>query len=324
MSKTSSEAVRQALHGPTMGTCWQAAFYAPPGFDPGSVRGALQDAVDMVDRQMSTWKPDSTLMHLNRAAVDEWVAVPAELVEVLRLGLEIGRASGGAFDIGTGDAVRAWGFGTDAAETDAIRAAMAASRPPAHEIVDIDDGRVRKRAPIMLDLNGIAKGYGVDRLTEILCRHGITDALTGIDGEMRASGRRVDGAPWTVAVEAPNPERRAPHSILALEDAAAATSGDYRHRVTVKGRYLSHTMDPRRGVPLLSSPASVTVVARSCAEADGWATALIVLGPDAGGELAARRGLDALFLTREAGSIQPFAIGPLFNNAPTSTVAATC
>ena len=127
-----------------------------------------------------------------------------------------------------------------------------------------------------------------------------------------------------MTVEAPNPERRAPHSILALEDAAAATSGDYRHRVTVKGRYLSHTMDPRRGAPLLSSLASVTVVARSCAEADGWATALMVLRCEASSDLAARRGLDALFLTREAGSIQPFAIGPLFSNAPTSTATATC
>ncbi len=71
-------------------------------------------------------KPDSALMQLNRAPLDEWFAIPARLAEVLRLGLEIGRASGGAFDIGMGDAVRAWGFGPDAAEARAIRAAMAA------------------------------------------------------------------------------------------------------------------------------------------------------------------------------------------------------
>lgn len=322
MSKTSSETVRHALHGPTMGTSWQAIFHAPPGFDPGPVRDALQDAVDMVDRQMSTWKPDSMLMGLNRAPVGNWVAVPAELAEVLRLGLEIGRASGGAFDIGMGDAVRSWGFGAEAADADAIRAAMAAARPAAHEILEVDDGRVRKRAPITLDLNGIAKGYGVDRLTDILSRHGITDSLTGIDGEMRATGRRADGTPWTVAVEAPDPDRRAPHSLLEIEDAAVATSGDYRHRVALRGRYLSHTMDPRRGAPLVSSPASVTVVARSCAEADGWATALMVLGPAPGGALAARLGLDTLFLMREAGHIRPHASGPLFTSAPAPATAA--
>ncbi len=96
---------------------------------------------------------------------------------------------------------------------------------------------------------------------------------------MRALGLRPDGQAWTVAVEAPDLERRTPHSILALEDAAVATSGDYRHWVEVQGRRLSHTMDPTRGAPLIASPASVTVVARTCAEADAWATALMVLGP---------------------------------------------
>ena len=95
-----------------------------------------------------------------------------------------------------------------------------------------------------LDLNGIAKGYGVDRLAETLRGFGIAAALVGIDGEMRAIGLQPDGAPWTVAVEAPDRERRTPHSILALQDAAVATSGDYRHWVEVGGRRLSHTMDP--------------------------------------------------------------------------------
>jgi thiamine biosynthesis lipoprotein len=312
MSKMSSDPVRHALNGPTMGTRWQAVFHAAPGFDPDPLRAALQAAVNEVDAQMSTWKPDSALMQLNRAPLDEWFAIPARLAEVLRLGLEIGRASGGAFDIGMGDAVRAWGFGPDAAEARAIRAAMAAPRRPAHEVLDIDGQLVRKRAPIALDLNAIAKGYGVDRLTETLRDHGITAALTGIDGEMRATGLRPDGSPWTVAVEAPDPERRAVHSILALEDCAVATSGDYRHRVEVRGQSLSHTMDPGYGAPLRASAASVTVLARSCARADAWATALMVLGPRAGGDLAARLRLDALFLMREAEGIRPRAIGALF------------
>ncbi len=163
---------------------------------------------------------------------------------------------------------------------------MAAPRRPAHEVLEIDGAHVRKSAPIALDLNGIAKGYGVDRLAETLREHGIADGLVGIDGEMRALGLRPDGEAWTIAVEAPDAERRTPHSILALQDAAVATSGDYRHWVEVQGRRLSHTMDPRRGAPLIASPASVTVVARTCAEADAWATALMVLGPDRGAALA--------------------------------------
>ncbi len=317
MSKTSTELERVALNGATMGTRWSALFFAEPGRDTAPIRAALQAAVDAVDTQMSTWKPDSDLMRLNAAPVGEWVAVPGHLRTVLRLGLEIGRATGGAFDIGMGDAVTAWGFGPEAAAPEGIGAALTAPRRPAHETLRIDDPQVRKSAPVALDLNGIAKGYGVDRLAETLREHGIADYLVGIDGEMRALGLRPDGEAWTIAVEAPDPERRAPHSILALEDAAVATSGDYRHWVEVRGRRLSHTMDPSRGAPLIASPASVTVVARSCAEADAWATALMVLGADAGAALARQRGLDALFLLRDVdGHARSVRAGRLFSEEP--------
>jgi thiamine biosynthesis lipoprotein len=318
MSKMSSERQRLALNGPTMGTRWSALFFAAPDLDVAGLQAALQAAVDAVDGQMSTWNPSSDLMRLNAAPVGEWVAVPAQLADVLRLGLQIGRASGGAFDIGMGDAVAAWGFGPQAAGAEPIRAAMARPRVPAHEVLEIDANQVRKSATITLDLNGIAKGYGVDRLARTLSGHGIGDALVGIDGEMRAMGLRPDGQPWAIAVEAPDRERRAAHSVLALQDAAVATSGDYRHWVEVQGRRLSHTMDPRRGAPLNSPPASVTVVAATCAEADAWATALMVLGVAAGAELAARAGLDALFLLREGegeGAARAVGVGRLFSSA---------
>lgn len=325
MSKTSTELVRHALSGPTMGTRWSALFFAAPWFDPAPLKAALQSAVDEVDAQMSTWKPGSDLMRLNAAPAGEWIAVPARLMEVLRLGLEIGRGSDGAFEIGVGDAVRAWGFGPEAAMPERIRAAMNAPRPAAADALEIDAAtrRVRKRAPIALDLNGIAKGYGVDRLAETLVDFGIRSGLVGIDGEMRALGLCANGEAWTVAVERPDPGRRAPHSILALRDAAVATSGDYRHWVEVRGRRLSHTMDPARGAPLLASPASVTVVARTCAEADAWATALMVLGPGDGARLARRLGLDALFLLRDGDTeIRSAGVGTLFSEEAASIAPA--
>jgi FAD:protein FMN transferase len=323
MSKTSTERARVALNGPTMGTRWSALFFAEPSFDTGAVQAALQVAVDEVDAQMSTWTPDSDLMRLNAAPVGDWVAVPERLTEVLLLGLEIGLATNGAFDIGMGDAVTAWGFGPRAAVPERIRAAMAARRRSAHDVLEIDGPNVRKFAPVALDLNGIAKGYGVDRLAETLHDHGIADALVGIDGEMCAMGLRPDGEAWTIAVEAPDAARRTPHSILALQDAAVATSGDYRHWVEVQGLRLSHTMDPTRGAPLIASPASVTVVARTCAKADAWATALMVLGPEAGAALARKRGLDALFLLRDdEGNARGVGVGRLFSGEPAAIASA--
>lgn len=306
MRKTFTDLVRHALNGPTMGTRWSALFHAPTDFDPEPVRAAMAAVVAEVDAQMSTWKPASDLNRLNVAAPGEWVALPAALMDVLAASLEIGRASGGAFDIGMGDAVTAWGFGAPGADETQIRTARARARRPAHEVLELDSagGRARKSEAMTFDLNGIAKGYGVDRLTEVARDFAIDGALLAIDGELRAIGTQPDGSAWTVAVEAPDAERRSAHSILELTDIAVATSGDYRHWVEVAGRRLSHTMDPKRGMPLLEAPASVTVLAETCMMADAWATAMMVLGRTEGTGLARSLGLSVLFIDREA-SIGP-------------------
>lgn len=314
MSKMSTDLVRHALNGPTMGTRWSALFHAAPGFDPAPLRTALQAATDEVDAQMSTWKPDSDLMRINAAPPEIWVNAPVRLIAVLDSALEIGRASGGALDIGLGDAVIAWGFGPAQASVVAIGAALSKPRRPAHEALELDvvGRRVRKHAPLTLDLSGIAKGYGVDRLAEVARDCGIADALVAIDGELRALGLQPDGTAWTVAVERPDLHARAPHSIIALQDAAVATSGDYRRWVDVGPRRLSHTMEPTRGGPLEAPPASVTVVAATCMAADAWATALMVRGSADGAALARRHGLDALFLDRHGDGFCETKVGPLF------------
>jgi thiamine biosynthesis lipoprotein len=314
MSKMSTDLVRHALNGPTMGTRWAALIHVPHAVDPAPIKAAMQAAVDEVDAQMSTWRPDSDLMRLNAAPANVWVAIPSHLMTVLSAALDIGRASDGAFDIGMGDAVAAWGFGPAAASAPGIQAALTRPRRPAHTVLKLDPakGRVRKSHPLTLDLSGIAKGYGVDRLAEVATAFGITRALVSIDGELRAIGLQPDDTPWIAAIERPDPAHRAPHAILALEDAAVATSGDYRHWVAVGDRRLSHTMDPARGGPLGAPPASVTVVAATCMAADAWATALTVKGSLDGAAMARRQGLDALFIDYAGDALRETRVGPLF------------
>ena len=275
-------------NGATMGTRWQASFHG--GDLP---QAALQAAVEEVDAQMSLWRPQSDLCRLNASAPGEWIHLPQALMAVLEAGLGIGRASGGAFDIGLGDAVAAWGFGPGVASEAAIRAARRARRP-AHELLELDlaRGRAVKHAPLTVDLNGIAKGYGVDRLAEVARAHGVTSGLFAIDGELRAIGPEA----FPVAVEAPIVGHRAAHSVLALQEAAVATSGTYRHFVTVQGRRLSHLIDPATGAPLPSPPDQVTVLAQDCTSADAWAKVFMVLAPDRALTLAALNGVSVLSL----------------------------
>ena len=288
-----------------MGTRWSVCGDVEPEVATDALHQALAAAVEQVDRQMSPWKPDSDLNRLNQAPPDHWVALPAQILQVLTRALDISRLSSGAFDPAVGALVDAWGFGAvrDRPDAAAIRAAAQATYHPAHQGLELDlaAGRACKRAPLQLDLCGIAKGYAVDRMAAVLQRHGVAHALAALDGELRAVGSQADGQPWAVAVESPQPGRRAAHGVIELQDLAIATSGDYRRWVEVGGVRLSHTMDARRAAPVHHAVASVTVLARDGMSADAWATALLVAGPGEGPALAQRMGLEALFLLRREG-----------------------
>ncbi|APW46804.1 FAD:protein FMN transferase [Rhodoferax antarcticus] len=317
MPKTSFEPVpackRTTLHGPTMGTRWSATVDADASVNLAALRQELAAAVEQVDAQMSPWKPDSDLMRLNRAPVDTWVDLPAEILEVLACALAIQRLSAGAFDPGVGALVDAWGFGAmrDAPDGAAIHSVRQAAPRTTHECLalDLPAGRARKRAPLQLDLCAIAKGYAVDRMAAVLQQHGVAHALAALDGELRAVGRQASGVPWAVALERPEAEHRAVHGVIDLQDLAVATSGDYRRYLQVGDARLSHNMDARRAAPVNNTVASVTVLARTCMHADAWATALLVAGPGEGLAMAQRMGLEALFLLRRPKGLVDMGLG---------------
>lgn len=301
MDTASPALTRRDLNGATMGTRWQAQFWWPEGQSDAEIGDAMQAAMDRVDAQMSLWKPESTLCRLNAAEVGVWVALETEILRVLERALEIERQSGGAFDIAVGAAVRAWGFGPEPADPARMAALLQdRSRKRASEALELDikGQRARKNADVQFDLDGIAKGFGTDRLIEVAQELGVTGLTAGIDGDLRTVGLRPDGSMWPIAIEEPNYDRRAAHSLMELSDSAIATSGDYRHWVDLGDKRLSHTINPDLNAPLSQSPASVTVIAPDCMTADAWATALMVLGRETGSALARANRIQAMFLER--------------------------
>ena len=257
--------------------------------------------MDEVDAQMSTWKPDSDLMRLNAAPLDTWVPLPDRLLTVLEAGLAISRQTGGAFEMNIGDAVRAWGFGPDTIDLRAIRAASAgaarsgqrgAGAGPGAMVAPANRPRWRWTCPA----SPRAMGW-----TALPKPRGILASPTHFAPSTARFGPSAPGGtggPGRSAIETPDDSsHRLNIPLLALEDMAVATSGDYRHFVTVGTTRLSHTMDPRRGAPLVAAPASVTVLSQSCMMADAMATALMVMG-ERGVDFAKDHAISALFLRR--------------------------
>ncbi len=274
----------ESFVGETMGTSWSLQAVSPP---PGAA-AAVQAQLDRVVAQMSQWEAASDLSRFNRAPPDMWQAIPAEFAHVISAALDIACASGGAFDPSLGRLTEQWGFGS----AGPVGQVPGDDLQAADRSIDYDaeQCRIRRTDGAVLDLSGIAKGYGVDLAAEWLLGKGVRHFLIEVGGELRGEGIRPDGQPWWVDVEMPPSSSLTPYRI-ALHDLSVATSGNYRRGFEVDGVRYSHSFDPQTGRPIAHNVSSVTVLHRSCMMADGWATALTVLGPQAAVTLADEQGL---------------------------------
>jgi thiamine biosynthesis lipoprotein len=126
-----------------------------------------------------------------------------------------------------------------------------------------------------IDLSAIGKGFAVDRVGEMLRQRGISDFVFELGGEILAGDEE-----WEVAIEKPDPATRETAVTVMLENRALATSGNYRQFKPAKGGLASHIIDPKTGKPVIRPPSSVSVMAKDCATADAWATAIFVMGSD--------------------------------------------
>lgn len=298
------------MSGRTMGTTYNVKYRSTQ--DAPSLK-AMQLEVDTllaeVNHTMSTYDPESELSRFNRLRTTDWVPASASLRAVLKAALEVGAQSEGAFDITVGPLVNLWGFGPDVhpdrvpRETD-IAAARMRSGLDKITLSETQPAIRKHRPDVFLDLSGIAKGYGVDRVAELMTAHGIKHFMVEIGGEIRVRGLKEQDTPWRIAIEKPLSGERSVHTMLALSDIALATSGNYRNFFEVAGRRYSHTIDPTTGWPVDNHLVSVTVLAETSMRADAWATAFQVLGPERGMAIAERLNLPVLFVIEHDGQFE--------------------
>lgn len=269
----------QTLSGTTMGTSWTVTVVAPPGSAP-TLRPLIEQCLDRVVAQMSPWERQSELNRFNDGPCNSWQPLPLEFRAVIACALRIAEETGGAYDPALGALVDLWGFGPtprpDAPPSpEAVTAALDAS---GWNKLFFDPARgLMRQQPVRLDLCGIAKGFAVDLIGRTLREYGIVDALVDIGGELSGHGVKPDGTPWWVAVD----RGTANHAplVVALHGLAIATSGCERS-FAHHGTLYSHTIAPRTGMPIDNGMITATVLHESCMQADAYATALMVMGPD--------------------------------------------
>ena len=278
------------ISGSKMGTSYHVTIVADQPA-PADLAKQIEQTLDRVDQSMSTYKVDSEISQFNQLDVGQRLVISDDFDQVLRITRKVWQKSGGTLDPTVGPLVDIWGFGPtftgDVVPSDsAIQRGLASIGFDAiNRTVNNQQILLSKSRPLRLDLSAVAKGYAVDLVADLLEMNALPDYLVEVGGETRVSGLNPEGDPWRLAIESPSPTE-AVAQVLNLEAGAVATSGDYRNYFERDGVRYSHTIDPRSGRPTTHSVASVTVVADTCAEADAWATALMVMNSDQAVDLA--------------------------------------
>lgn len=268
----------QRFQATLMGTPWMITIAddRPQMALTAAVNAAFAE-VERVEGLMSEWRPSSAISAINAAAGKTPVAVPAEVIDLVRRALDIAKRTDGAFDP-TWAALRGvWDFKANPPVLPLRSDLDAAIALIDYRAVDIGDGTIfLRKTGMALGLGAIAKGYGIDRAVVMLREHGLARFIVDGGGDLYAAGEKAPGEPWMIGVRHP---RGGPVlGELTVRDAAVVTSGDYERFFELGGQRYHHIIDVRTGLPARKS-VSVSIIAPDATTADAWATGVFVAGP---------------------------------------------
>lgn len=288
--------------GPTMGSTYTVKYVRSKDSPSLELLKRETDAIlAEVDQQMSTYRDDSAIEQFNQAPAGTCQAMPAGVLELVEAGRVLHEQSAGAFDLTLEPLLNLWGFGPKArAEKVPTAEQLAAARAQVGmQHLRSEGEQLCKDVDVQVDFNSIAAGYAVDKIVQRFAELGVTSYMVEATGELKAAGKKPDGQPWRIGLEAPQDGQRVAQRVLAVDGYGISTSGDYRNYFEEEGKRYSHTLDPLTGAPITHTLAAVTVVDKSTLRADGLSTVLMVMGTERGLAFAERMGIAAFFVTRE-------------------------
>ncbi|MBK6921627.1 MAG: FAD:protein FMN transferase [Deltaproteobacteria bacterium] len=311
-----------------MGTHFSINVWLGSERTPAEAGLAIQAAFDEIARiehVTSEWMADSELSRFNDAAGGPPMKLSPDLFAVLLRSREISEATDGRFDVTFYGVGQLWKFEPGAkppadAEIQAKRALVDWRR------IELDAGTRSGRlatAGMKVGLGAIAKGYAVDRASALLVARGFADHVVEGGGDTYASGNK-GGKPWMVGVQ--NPHEGGVVGALPSTDIAVVTSGDYERFFEYEGRRYAHILDPTTGYPLESAKSfqSITVVGPNAMDADAFATAVAVMGPEGGmAFIESQPQLEAVLITRDDRVLVSSGLAHRYIPAPPGDARAT-
>lgn len=273
------------LTGRTMGTTYMVKVITGRFQDTRGIQEKIDEKLAAINASMSGYMEESEISRFNRMSrIDEDFRVSRDFFQVLMVGRNLHQMTHGAWDATIAPLVGLWGFGNSTSKHKIPEQQEIDNRLSGvgFDKISLEPGLIlKKKHPLTtLDVSSIAKGFGVDKISELIEDEGIENYLVEIGGEVYARGSRIDGKAWKVGISTPDPDLpgNQVYRAVSLENRALATSGDYRNFFVENGKRFSHVIDPRTGYPVDNGVVSASVISDTCTFADGLATALMVMG----------------------------------------------
>lgn len=272
--------------GETMASQWTVKIAESiPDEQLQVIQSGIEDVLAIVNQQFSPFLPQSEISQFNQNLnINLAIPISDEMRYVVENALKICSETKGIYDITIAPLVNLWGFGTtevnEHPQSEQIKQALQHVNYQALTLNEL--GLCKQHPNIQINLCSIAKGYGVDQVAMFLEKLGFHHYLVEIGGELRLSGNN-DGKTWVVGLERPQWGGGVYEQILTFKDVTMgiATSGNYRNYFKDKGKIAAHEINTKTGYSSASQILSVTVLAENCMLADGYATALFLLGNEA-------------------------------------------
>ena len=265
------------LFGKAQGTTYSITYY---DLKPRISQSSIDSIFTTIDQSMSLYRKGSDILRFNEPQTDQ-MSLDPHMLAVVKESFKMYKASRGLFDVTVMPLVSLWGFGqkqiTDLPDSLTIRETL---RFVGMDKLKLKGKILRKKVKeVQIDLNGIAQGYTVDVLHDFFLENKIQNFIVEVGGEIRSHGLKPDQSSFKVLVQRPEVAGEGNSYILKLKNKSVTTSGSYEKFRKVKDYKFSHHMDPKTGYPLKSQTISVTVVANTAMEADGYDNIFMAMKP---------------------------------------------
>lgn len=293
-----------SISGQTMGTTYNVTVVDNPlSLSKEDLKKRIEETLNEVNEKMSNWYDQSEISTINNDKRGKPIDLSQELFDVINISTDIHKRSNGAFDITAAPLINLWGFGPNKSErkipsVSEVNAALElVGQTRLLKLIPGLNQLKKRNSEVSINLSAIAKGYGIDRIARTLKEEKIQNFLVEIGGDLITSGTNKNGKAWSIGIESPKVGSQIVQSVIKIKDQAMATSGDYKNFFEKNGIKYSHIIDPKTGYPIRHKTLSVTVLAKSAALADGWATAMLVLGKNDGMIVANKLDIPVFFIS---------------------------